>query len=463
MSEPISPPAANVLPPDDNTANIWPDPKSPRQILTQAGRLYRRHAPEFIALAGVGYGGLLLALLLYLGLSALAPAAEGPTWGLFWLGVVGGGAVIIATHVFVTAALTVSVSRHLAGCPASTREAITLAWQAKSALLSGLVVLLLLALGVVIMGGIPVAGWLLAPGGLVVLGSLLSLLPVVVMIEHLPGGWAVARTWVLLRGHFFRTVGVISALALGGIILLALPTLAMLALYLPFQLADGWLPLLLGLFYAPFFAAGMTLTYLDLRARAGLAPSTLPPGKLVTPAELGKLAALTLATVAVSGLVAAAGLGLLTAGPLALEALSAAQTVGEPAPEFTLTRLDGSTLSLADLRGKPTVINFWATWCPPCLAELPLLQAAYLAHRADLNFVAVSVKEESGVVEPFIARQGLTMPVGLDLNGATLELYGIRGLPTTVFLNAEGVVVQRHIGELAGPALESYLADLLAE
>lgn len=459
MIEPLFPPAANTLPPDDIAGPI-----SPWQIMKQAGRLYRRHGPDLITLAGVGYGGLLLALLLYLALSALlssvVPAATVLLLAMFWLGVVGSGVVIVAAYAFVTAAMTISLTGRSAGLPVSNRAAITAAWQARSGLLTALVVVLMAALALVIIGGIPVVGWLIAPGGLVALGCLAALLPVVVMVEEAPGLWAVARTWSLLRGHFFRTTGLISALATPGILLLALPTLAMLALNLPFQLADGWLPLLPGLFYLPWFAAGVILTYFDLRARGEWAQ---PAKGVVTAIELGRVGVVTVATVVVAGLFAAAGWGILTAGPMALDSWTAGQVVGQKAPDFTLTRLEGGSLALADLRGQPIVINFWATWCPPCLEELPALQAAYLAHRDEINFVAISVKEESGVVAQFITQHGITLPVLLDSNGAAVDLYGVRGLPTTVFIDKQGVVVDRHLGGLDPPTLNTYLAGLLAE
>jgi peroxiredoxin len=132
------------------------------------------------------------------------------------------------------------------------------------------------------------------------------------------------------------------------------------------------------------------------------------------------------------------------------------------APDFTLPLLGGGSLSLSDLRGKPTIINFWATWCPPCRRELPALQAAYTAHSDEIGFVAVDVKEKTSKVASFVEELGLTFPVVLDQNGQISDItYQVRGLPTTIFVDARGVVAARHVGPLNESLIEDYLAPLL--
>lgn len=133
------------------------------------------------------------------------------------------------------------------------------------------------------------------------------------------------------------------------------------------------------------------------------------------------------------------------------------------APDFTLAQLDGQPLTLSAFRGKPTIINFWATWCPPCRRELPALEAAYQVYQDQIGFVAVDVKESAETVTPFIEELGLTFPVAIDPDGRVSDVgYEVRGLPTTLFVDARGVVVARHVGPLDEATIESYLTPLLA-
>lgn len=133
-----------------------------------------------------------------------------------------------------------------------------------------------------------------------------------------------------------------------------------------------------------------------------------------------------------------------------------------PAPDFNLYTLNNEPVNLKALRGKPTLINFWATWCPPCRQEMPALQATYEQYGAALNFMSVNVKESAGAVEPFIQEIGATFPVLLDEDGAVSGgLYQVNGIPTTFFLDAEGVIVARHVGPLSEEMIASYLQTLL--
>jgi peroxiredoxin len=132
------------------------------------------------------------------------------------------------------------------------------------------------------------------------------------------------------------------------------------------------------------------------------------------------------------------------------------------APDFTLSQLEGGSLTLSNLRGKPTLINFWATWCPPCRRELPALQTAYTAYQDDIGFIAVNVKEDPATVTALVQELGLNFPIVLDSDGQVSNIaYEVRGLPTTVFVDANGVVVARHIGPLDEAAIEGYLKPLL--
>jgi peroxiredoxin len=132
------------------------------------------------------------------------------------------------------------------------------------------------------------------------------------------------------------------------------------------------------------------------------------------------------------------------------------------APDFTRPQLNGEPLTLSNFRGKPTLINFWASWCPPCRHELPALQAAYGMHHEEVGFIAVDVKEDTGTVAAFVEEMGLSFPVLLDADGSVSDVtYEVRGLPTTLFIDADGVVAARHVGPLDEALIDSYLAPLL--
>lgn len=132
------------------------------------------------------------------------------------------------------------------------------------------------------------------------------------------------------------------------------------------------------------------------------------------------------------------------------------------APDFTLAQLKGDPLTLSSFRGKPVLINFWATWCPPCRRELPALQAAYTAYQDKIGFIAVNVKEDAAAVAALVDELDLTFPIALDPDGQVSDVaYEVRGIPTTIFVDAFGVVAARHVGPLDETTIENYLAPLL--
>ena len=120
---------------------------------------------------------------------------------------------------------------------------------------------------------------------------------------------------------------------------------------------------------------------------------------------------------------------------------------GALAPDFLLPTLDGKTVRLSDLRGKGVVINFWATWCPPCRKEMPQLVAAYQRYRNDgLEVVAVNVGEPEDRVRQFAEEFGMRFTVALDKIGAVARTYSLLGLPTTFFVDRQGVIRIVHAG-----------------
>ena len=118
------------------------------------------------------------------------------------------------------------------------------------------------------------------------------------------------------------------------------------------------------------------------------------------------------------------------------------------APAFVLPALDGSSTRLEEYRGQVVLLNFWATWCPPCRAEMASMEALYRAYRhRDLVILAISTDVEGAqVVQPYIRSRGLTFPVLLDPTGAVAHRYAVRGLPTTYLIDRAGLVVARVVG-----------------
>ncbi len=135
---------------------------------------------------------------------------------------------------------------------------------------------------------------------------------------------------------------------------------------------------------------------------------------------------------------------------------------GEPAPDFALRDLDGRPARLSDHRGQPVLINFWATWCTPCKAEMPMFVRAYDEHRADgLVVLALDVQEKPDAVRAFLAQLPLPFSVLMDERGEVASLYRVRGLPSSYFVNADGVLVKAKRGQVKSEAELALLLDLI--
>jgi len=171
------------------------------------------------------------------------------------------------------------------------------------------------------------------------------------------------------------------------------------------------------------------------------------------------------------GLALAAG-GLLVLLAIFLVAIRPSETsqaalkplrIGQPASNFSLTDLSGKAVKLSDYAGHPVLINAWATWCPPCRAEMPLLHEFYQQHQ-DEGFVilAVNAGEDSAPVQRFISQNGYTFPVLLDANSDTLMRLGVNSFPTSIFIGRDGVVKHIHLGLFTANSLENEIGPLLA-
>lgn len=121
------------------------------------------------------------------------------------------------------------------------------------------------------------------------------------------------------------------------------------------------------------------------------------------------------------------------------------------APDFTLPTVNGESITLSSFRGKPVMLTFWTTHCPACLFQAPFVQALYdESSSEEVAVLTIAVGESATLVQAFIASHGLTYPVLLDTQGRVAQAYGIPGVPTTFFVDAEGIVKAYKIGPFQG-------------
>jgi len=135
---------------------------------------------------------------------------------------------------------------------------------------------------------------------------------------------------------------------------------------------------------------------------------------------------------------------------------------GNLAPNFRLKTLDGQDVSLEDYRGSVVLVNFWATWCGPCVEEIPALEAAYRARQGD-GFVVLGVnfQETPEDILPYVQGLDVSYPILLDTNGQVMKTFRAPGLPVSLLLDREGVIQVRHTGLLNGTQLAKYMATML--
>lgn len=134
---------------------------------------------------------------------------------------------------------------------------------------------------------------------------------------------------------------------------------------------------------------------------------------------------------------------------------------GNPAPDFTTTAPDGSPVHLAALRGQAVVLNFWASWCGPCRAEMPELQQAYDAY-GDKGLIVLGVNqgEPTPVINDFLAQLDLSFPVALDQQLQISQLYRVNSLPTTFFIDRNGIIQNVVVGQMNAALLKERLRSI---
>lgn len=151
--------------------------------------------------------------------------------------------------------------------------------------------------------------------------------------------------------------------------------------------------------------------------------------------------------------------------PGALTSTSAASGVGVIAPGFTLSNMQGKQVSLADYRGKVVVLNFWASWCPPCRAEMPSMEQLYGKLKgSDFVLLAVNVEENGrSATAAFSQKIPMSFPVLLDDNQHVSELYRVSGIPQTFIINKKGEIVQEVTGgrDWNSPETIKFLTSLM--
>lgn len=134
------------------------------------------------------------------------------------------------------------------------------------------------------------------------------------------------------------------------------------------------------------------------------------------------------------------------------------------APELSLQALNGKTESLADYRGNVALVNNWATWCPPCKAEMPTLAAYYNEHRGEgFTIIAIEAGDPADVVSQFVQSYGLNFPVWLDPKGESLKAFRNGTLPNSYVIDRVGTVRYAWTGEISREMLEKYVTPLIEE
>ncbi|EML9731661.1 TPA: redoxin domain-containing protein [Bacillus cereus] len=139
--------------------------------------------------------------------------------------------------------------------------------------------------------------------------------------------------------------------------------------------------------------------------------------------------------------------------------------IGKSAPDFTLTKLDGTNVKLSDLKGKKVILNFWATWCGPCQQEMPDMEAFYKEHKENVEILAVNYtpSEKGGgeeKVSNFAKEKGITFPILLDKNIDVTTAYKVITIPTSYFIDTKGVIQDKFIGPMTQKEMEKRVTKL---
>jgi cytochrome c biogenesis protein CcmG, thiol:disulfide interchange protein DsbE len=142
-------------------------------------------------------------------------------------------------------------------------------------------------------------------------------------------------------------------------------------------------------------------------------------------------------------------------------AAGAAADAGPPVSDRTFETFDGQTTSLREFEGEPLVVNFWASWCPPCIAEMPEFEQVHLARGDEVRFLGLNTQDSLEQAELLAERTGVSYDLGLDPDGALFNDFAVIAMPSTYFVDAAGAVVARHAGILTAQQLEDLIDEHL--
>ncbi len=134
--------------------------------------------------------------------------------------------------------------------------------------------------------------------------------------------------------------------------------------------------------------------------------------------------------------------------------------LGRPAPAFVLTLFDGRTIRSGDLRGKVVLVNFWASWCPPCRSEAPMLEATWRDLQDNgVMFVGINTQDEESRAREFLREFGITYPTGRDVGGRIAIDFGVWGLPEAFVIDPAGRITYKHVGTIGSAVLARKIHD----
>lgn len=134
----------------------------------------------------------------------------------------------------------------------------------------------------------------------------------------------------------------------------------------------------------------------------------------------------------------------------------------DQADDFSLELMSGETLTLADLRGKAVMVDFWSSWCPPCRQEAPVLAEVYLEYEnLPVEFVGVDIWDVPAAAQEHIDRYNVPYPNGIDADGIIAINYGVTGLPEKFFISPEGMVVKKFVGPMSPSKLRGIMNEML--